>query len=181
MDDMATRRIFLWLDRAFWLIWLGFPVLVWLIVDGIMGIPGQLAETVPEQAACIAKLPQVMNFSAAGQGVFWTVFGLQIAFYAALLFMAHRIIHHCARGQVFMQGMIGMLRTIGLTIAVFPVVDLVLENLSAAVYVLTGDLPIFLPNFALDLPVIGVGLLMVTMALAMRMAARLRQDAELTI
>lgn len=181
MEDMATRRLFVWLDRAFWLIWLGFPALVWVIADEIMGIPDQLAEMVPEQAACIAKLPQVMNFSVTGRAVFWSAFAVEMAFYATLLVMAHRVIHHCATGRVFMAGMIGTLRAIGMTIAIFPVLDLVLGNLSMAAYFATGDLPLFLPNFALDLPVIGVGLLMVTMAAAMRMAAKLHQDAELTI
>jgi hypothetical protein len=181
MNDMATRQLFLWLDRGFWLIWLGFPALVWLIIDGIMGIPVQLAEMVPEQAACIAKLPQVMNFSLTGRTVFWSVFAVEMAFYVVLLVMAHRVIHHCAMGRVFMVGMIGMLRAIGMTIAVFPVLDLALGNLSMAAYVATGDLLVFLPNFALDLPVIGVGLLMVTMAAAMRLAARLHRDAALTI
>jgi hypothetical protein len=37
------------------------------------------------------------------------------------------------------------------------------------------------PDFALDLPVIGVGLLLITIAAAMRMAVQLHQDAELTI
>jgi len=181
MVDSATRQLFIWLDRAFWLIWIGFPVFVWLIVDGIMSIPGQLAKMVPDQAACIAKLPQVMNFSLMGRTVFWSVFALELAFYAALLVMAHRVIHHCATGRLFMAGMIGTLRAIGMTIAVFPVLDLMLGNLAMAAYTANGDLPVFLPDFALDLPVMGIGLLLITMAAAMRTAVRLHRDAELTI
>ena len=45
----------------------------------------------------------------------------------------------------------------------------------------TGDLPGFAPTFALDLPTLGVGLLLLTMAMAMGQAMVLQQDADLTI
>ena len=104
-----------------------------------------------------------------------------MAVYAVLLVLTHQIIHRCATGQVFVATMITALRRIGLVIAVYPLVDLGLTNLAVFVYAQAGDVATWLPDFALDLPVIAVGLLLVTMAAAMRMAVRLHQDAELTI
>ncbi len=181
MNDQAAQRIFIWADRAFWLIWLGFPVLIWLLVMQVLDSRARLAALAPEQAACLAGLPQVVNFSATGQLVFWSAFGIEMAIYAALLAMAHWVIHCCAGGRVFVLPMIGMLRRIGIVIAVYPLISLLLLNLSMAAYVATGDMVVFIPDFALDLPVLGVGLLLMVMAAAMRMAARLHQDAELTI
>jgi hypothetical protein len=181
MGELEIERLFVWLNRGFWAIWAGFPLLVWIIVDGIMGAQGRLAELAPDQAACLAELPQIMNFSTLGQTVFWTAFAVEIGFYAVVLAMAHRVIHHCATGRVFMAGMISTLRAIGLAIALFPVAELALGNIAMVAYRATGDLPVYLPDYALDVPVIGVGLLMVTMAAAMRLAARLHRDAALTI
>lgn len=181
MTDPATQQLFQWLDRAFWLIWLGFPVLIWALVREIEGAPAQLAVLAPEQAACLAELPQVALFSAAGQTVFWLGFAFTMFVFVVLLALAHQVIRRCAAGQVFVAPMITSLRRIGLIIAAFPIVDLALQNASAWAYVQTGDMVAFAGSYALDIPVIGVGLLLVTMAAAMRMAVQMHNDAALTI
>lgn len=181
MTDLAAQRLFRLLDRAFWLIWLGFPVLIWILVRQTLDAPAQLAALAPDQAACLEALPMVAHFSLPGRLAFWGQFGVNMAVYAVLLVLTHQIIHRCATGQVFVATMITALRRIGLVIAVYPLVDLGLTNLAVFVYAQAGDVATWLPDFALDLPVIAVGLLLVTMAAAMRMAVRLHQDAELTI
>ncbi len=181
MIDPATQRLFYWIDKAFWLIWLGFFALVWLLVREVQNVPAVLAALAPEQAACLAELPQVALFSTAGQFVFWLGFAFTMLVYAVLLAMAHQVIRRCAAGQIFVAPMITSLKRIGIIIAAFPLVDLVLQNASAWAYVQTGDMAAFAGSLALDIPVIGVGLLLVTMAMAMRMAVQLHQDAALTI
>lgn len=181
MNDLAAQRLFLVLDRAFWLIWLGFPMLIWLLVHQILDAPAQLAVLAPDQAACLEGLPMVSNFSAVSQTAFWGQFAVEMTVYAVLLWLAHRVIHRCATGQVFVAAMIATLRRIGLVIAIYPLVELVLSNLTLITYTLAGDLAIYLPDYALNLPVIAVGLLLITMASAMRMAVHLHREAELTI
>jgi hypothetical protein len=181
MTDPATQRLFYWLDRAFWLIWFGFLALIWVLVREVRNSPADLAALAPDQAACLAALPQPAAFSAAGQAVFWGGFAIEMAIYAVLLFLAHQVVHRCATGQIFVAAMITTLRRIGLMIAAFPVIDLLIQNVSAWAYVRTGDMIIFSGTYALNIPVLAVGLLLVTMAVAMRMAVQLHQDAELTI
>ncbi len=181
MTDPAPHYLFRWIDRAFWLIWLGFPVLIWALVRQVQDAPSQLAALAPDQAACLADLPQVALFSAEGKTVFWVGFGLEMLIYAILLALAHQVVRRCARGEVFVAPMITSLKWIGLIIAGFPVFDLLLQNATAWAFVQTGDLLTFVGSYALDIPVLGVGLLLVTMAMAMRLAVRMHQDAELTI
>lgn len=181
MDDPAAHRLFRRLDRAFWLIWLGFPALVWILVRQVADAAADLAALVPEQAACLQDLPLVTNFSAQGRAAFWALFGFEMCFYVLILALAHVVIHRCATGQAFVAGMVTMLRRIGFLIALYPVVELGLGNLVAAILASTGDVAVFQANFALDLPVVAVGFLLVTMAAAIQMAVRLHQDAELTI
>jgi hypothetical protein len=181
MTDPTTHRLFYWLDRAFWLIWLGYPVFIWLLVQSVLDAPAQLLALAPDQAACLGELPLPTTFSATGQWVFWGGFAVQMALFALLLAMAHAVIHRCATGRVFVAGMISTLHRIGLLIIAFPVIDLLLQNLSMWVYVQTGDAMSFSADLALDVPVIGVGLMLITIAAAMRMAVQLHHDAELTI
>lgn len=181
MDDRKGQQLYRVLDRVFWLIWLGYPALIWLLVTQIRSGAARLAEMAPEQAACLAMLPQVDTFSTQGKAVFWSLFALEFAIYAVLLALAHRVIHRCAVGRVLVTEMIGTLRAIGILIAGWPLVDLALSNLASLLLSRLGDMPGFVPSFALDLPVLGVGLLLLTIAAAMRQAVALREDAELTI
>ena len=181
MTDPKSQRLFRWINWAFYLIWLCFPVFIWTVVRQIMDGPAQLVALAPDQAACLQELPQVALFSAAGRLVFWTTFAIDIAVYAVLLALAHQIVYRCATGKVFVSSMIGSLRMIGTVIAIYPFADLLLQNLSLWAFVKSGDLPFFSPTFTLDVTVIGVGLLFVTMAMAMRMAVNMHADAELTI
>jgi hypothetical protein len=181
MTDHTTNRLFYWLDRTFWLIWLGFPLFVWLLVQSVLDAPTQLMAQAPKEMACLADLRLPATFSPVGQWMFWSAFAVQMALLATLLVMAHAVVHRCATGRVFVSGMIRTLHGIGVLIVAIPVVDLLLQNVSTWVYVQTGDLQVFTANFALDVPVIGVGLLLVTIAAAMRMAVQLHQDAALTI
>ena len=181
MVDVKSQRLFMAMDRAFYLIWLGFPLFIWSLVRQVQDGPEQLAALVPGQDLCLQELPQVARFSAAGKAAFWTTFGVEMVIYAVLLALAHQVVHRCAKGRVFVAPMISSLWRIVMIISAFPVIDLILQNLSLWAYAQTGDLPFFLPSFTLDVPVIGVGLLLMTMAMAMRMAVDMHSDAELTI
>jgi hypothetical protein len=151
------------------------------LVREIRAAPERLAELAPDQAACLADLPQLARFTPTGQAIFWTGFAVEFAVYAVLLALAHQVIHRCATGRVLVAQMIGSLRWIGLVIAGWPLLDLLIVNLSEAAFVATGDMPFYRPTVALDLPVLGVGLLLLTMSVAMAQAVRLREDADLTI
>jgi hypothetical protein len=181
MRDTKAEQLFTWLDRGFWLIWAGFPLLIWAVIHGTLTAPDQLAAQLPDQAACIASLPNVRTLHLWSQLVFWGSFGVEFALYAVLLAHAHLVIHRCALGQVFVDPMIRVLRRVGLIIAAFPVLDLALGNLTNWVLYAAGDTAVFQPSFALDLPVLGVGLLLLAVAYAMRQAVALHRDATLTI
>lgn len=179
--DVRSQQLFVWMDRAFWLLWVAFPLLIWLLVTEILAVPDRLAELAPDQAACIAALPQIAGFTSLGQAVFWASIGTEFLVYAILMALAHVVIHRCAVGRVLVAEMIGVLRWVGLIIAGWPVLDLVLANLQGMALRATGDVPIFSASFALDVTVVGVGLVIITISVAMRQAVRLREDADLTI
>lgn len=181
MTDQKSMPLFIWLNRAFWLIWLCFPGLIWIVARGVLKAPERLSEMAPEQAACLAALPQLALFSPTGTVIFWVFFALQFGVYAMFLGLAHWVIHRCAQGRIFVDSMIGVLRLTGILIALWPILDLMLNNLITLALVWTGDFPVFYADYALDLPVLGVGLLVFTISVAMRQAVRLREDAELTI
>lgn len=181
MTDTRTRRLFRRLDRLFWLIWLGFPLLVWITARQILDGTETIAAMAPDLRPCLESLPHVAHFSTAGQVLFWTLFALEFAVYAWLLALAHLVIHRCATDRALVGDMIGTLRSIGMVITGWAIGALALSNLILFGLARTGDLPGYAPDFAFDLPVFGVGLLMLTMAGAMAQAVALREDADLTI
>lgn len=181
VEASQQHTLFMWLDRAFRAVWLAFPVNVWITVREILGQADLLGELAPDQAACVAAIPFVQNLSPAGKRAFWAYFTLSFAFYAALLAMAHGVVRSCARGVLFVTPLIRLLGWIALVVTLFPVADLLLSNFVQALLFGTGDLPVFLPDPAFDVTVLGVGLRLLTIALAMRQAMQLHRDAELTI
>jgi hypothetical protein len=179
--DVRTERLFVWMDRAFWLIWLAFPVLIWLLVSEVLAMPERLAELAPDLAGCLAALPQLANFSLVGRAAFWLGFSAEFVVYAVILALAHLVIHRCAVGRALFDDMIRVLRWIGIVIAGWSAAEVVLANLLGLALLASGDVPVFEPVFTLDLPVLGVGLLIVALSVAMGHAVRLREDADLTI
>lgn len=178
MAGAASAKVFRALEKAFWGVWLVFPVFVVILVRETLVDP---VEAYPGLAACGAALPQVARFGLAGQVIFWSGFALHLIVFAALVALAHAVVRSCARGRMFVAPLVGHLRKIGWIVVCYPVLDLVLVNLSGVALEATGDMPGFSPTLALDLPTLGVGLLLLTMAIAMGQAMVLQQDADLTI
>ncbi len=179
--DVRMKRLFVWMDRGFWLIWLAFPVLIWLLVSEVLAMPERLAKLAPDQIECLANLPQLANFSFSGRFAFWLGFGAEFLVYAVILGLAHLVIHRCAVGPVLFDDMNRVLHWVGIVIAGWSVAQVLLANLLGLALRASGDVPVFEPTFALDLPVLGVGLLIIALSVAMRHAVRLREDADLTI
>lgn len=174
-------RLFRWLDRAFWAVWLGFPVYVAVVVSDILWSRARIEEAMPGMAACMDDLPDPTRFSAFGQALFWGAIALHFAFYAGILALGHAVIRDCARDRIFVAPLIARLKTVGALVAAYPLLDLALSNGVAAALAATADLPGFVPDLAFDVTVLGVGLLLLALASAMAAALRLRQDADLTI
>lgn len=180
-DTPDGGRLFRVLSRLFWLIWAAFPVFVWRAVQDIRTAGQAVLAQAPELAGCLDDVPFVPNLSVAGQTAFWMTFAVLVVLLALVLALAHRVIASCARGAVFVGPLVTALWRIGAVIAAFPVIDLAMANALSAFLVRTGDAAAFVPNGAFDLPVFGVGLLLLALARAMREALELRRDADLTI
>lgn len=178
---MQKDQLFTWADRGFWLVWAGLPWLVWTVVQATIAAPEALAAQRPDLAACIASLPSITTAHPLAQAVFWGAFALENLVYALLLAQAHLVIHRCARREVFVPPMIAILRRIGAILMGFPLLDLGLTNLIGWTLRETGDAAVFQPAFVLDLPVLGLGLLLLGIAHAMRLGVALQRDAALTI
>ena len=174
-------RLFRWLDRAFWAVWIGFPVYAAVVVSDILRARSRIEAAVPDLAGCLAGLPDPTRFSATGQVLFWGAIALHFAVYAGLLALGHAVVRDCARGRVFVAPLVARLQALGALVAAYPVFDLAVSNGVAAGLAAMGDLPTFAPDLALDVTVMGVGLLLLALASAMAAALRLREDADLTI
>jgi len=181
MRMTPETRLFLWLDRCFWAVWLGFPIYAGVVVSDILRARAMIADTVPETAICLADLPDPTRFSVSGQVLFWGWITLHFVFYAGVLALGHAVVRDCTRGRIFVAPLIARIKLIGVLVAAYPLLELALANAVAAALAAMGDLPTFAPELAFDVTVLGVGLLLLALASAMAAALRLREDADLTI
>jgi hypothetical protein len=177
----AASGLFVWLTRLFWAVWVAYPLFVWQSVRDILQAKTNTLAVAPDLAGCLDNAPFVTSFSTPGQWAFWLAFAVQVAIFAGLLALAHRVIASCARGEMFVAPLVAALWRIGAVIAAFPLIDLGLSNLTGWILSRTGDTAAYVPDLAFDLPVFGVGLLMLALARAMREALGLHREAALTI
>lgn len=181
LNFTESPRLFVVLDRLFWLVWLAFPIVIWLNYSAILDQSALTAELPPSESNCAELVPQVANFSINGKAQVLAYFLTQYAVYAWLLYLAHTAIHRCATGRVFVSGTLDTLKLLGIIIVAWPFFDLAASNLLGYALTLTGDLKNYSPNLLFDVGPFGVGLLILTMHAVMGHAIVLKQDHDLTI
>jgi Protein of unknown function (DUF2975) len=176
--SIDAAKIYRVLDRLFWLIWIGFPVIIWLTYRAVLDQSALRAELPP---SCADAAPQVANFSGAGKTVVAAYFIGQFLFYGILLALAHVTIHRFAKGEVFVSNTLRFLTQLGILVALWPFFDLAASNLLAYGIKATGDMKSFTPNFVFDVGPFGVGLLILTIRSALGRAIQMKQENDLTI
>jgi Protein of unknown function (DUF2975) len=181
LNFTENPRIFQWLDRFFWLVWLAFPVLLWQTYLTVID-QSTLTDELPTGAEdCAALIPSVANFSAQGKASFVVYFVAQYVIYALLLWLAHTTIHRCAMGKVYVSDTLRTLGFLGVIVILWPVYELVTTNLLSYALTVTGDLKTYRPDFLFDVGPLGVGLLILAMRAVIGHAINIKQDNDLTI
>lgn len=171
-------RLFVWLDRLFWLVWLLFALAVWQTWRGLTDDSQIRAEI---DAACLAQVPIFSNLTSLGQGAVVANIGIDFAMLGVMALIAHRIIHRCAIGQVFIDDTLRSMAWLGGAVIGYAFVGLISTNALAYVLHAAGDLQSFQPNLLFDFPAFGFGLLVLTMRLVVGHAIALKRDQDLTI
>jgi Protein of unknown function (DUF2975) len=180
-SSIPRNALFVRLDWLFWLVWLLFLGLIWMTFRSLLDETGVQAQLPDMDLACLQALPLYANYSVTGKSMMILNLLLQFAVYALLLFVAHRTIHRCAAGDVFVADTLKTLGFVGWIILAWPVFDLALTNLTSIVLFETGDLKAFQPSYLFDVGPVGVGLLILSMRLVIDHAIRIKQDHDLTI
>lgn len=184
--QMATQnppesRLFIWLDRLFWLLWPAFAGMILLAYMATVTGDQQIAASGTIKEECLAQLPRFSAFSAGGKTAYWVLFSFEFLVYGALLALAHLMIHRFARGRVFVADTLSSLKWLGMIVTAWPFYEILSSNgLTYALYRL-GDLKLFQPTLVPDLPVFAVGLMILTLYAVMRRAIELKTDTDLTI
>jgi hypothetical protein len=180
-EGVDKNAIFRFLDRFFWVVWVAFPFLIWMTFRSILAENAIITDIGKVSADCAELIPQVGKFSLTGKVFGFAYLASNFAIYAVLLAIAHLTIHRFAQGNIFVANTLRSLGHLGLIIITWPFFDLIASNVTAYAFTLTGDLKIFEPNFLFDVVPFGVGLLILTMRIALQHAISLKQDHDLTI
>ncbi|MBK5653857.1 MAG: DUF2975 domain-containing protein, partial [Rhizobium sp.] len=170
------------LDRAFWVIWLSLPVVLWLAYYRTTTAPGTIAESLGgEQAKCASIVVNPLAMSTTGQLLFWSLFALGVSFYAVLIGMLHRMVNRFANGRIFVSETLQGVWWMGIFLVVWPFIDTITTN--AVIYVLyrIGDIKFLLLNYNLDVGTIAGGVFLMALKFVIEHAILLQSEHDLTI
>lgn len=170
------------LDIAFWVLWLAFPVMIWIAYQHASDPASALESLKPELANCSEILPRPGQMSAQGKAIYWTLFVFQLSIYAVLLWVLHRIVHRFAGEKVFVDETLASVQLMGIILLVWPFLDVAVNN--AAVYALKslGDLPhIKSPGFMIDIAPLAVGVFLIAVKYVLEQGIALKSENDLTI
>lgn len=176
----STRwfRIF---DKAFWLIWLGFPLMMWLVYLTNTNAP-QIGEQLPtEYKNCVALMPTPQTMQGLSAAIFWGMFVFNFSIYVIVLTVFHVIVHRFACGQIYVSETLASLQLVAIALIAWPFLDSLVQN--AGLYALhqRGDLPIYLPNMVIDIGPVAIGVFLLAIKLMLNHAIALKSEHDLTI
>ncbi|MGY4625826.1 DUF2975 domain-containing protein [Bradyrhizobium sp. USDA 4486] len=178
----ARQRWFRRLDLAFWAIWAALPVMVWLAYRANTTASASIAASLsPEQAKCAGIVANPLDMSRRGQLLFWTLFALQLSFFAVLIGILHRMVHRFARGRIFVSETLQGVWWMGIILVIWPFIDLITSNAVAYALHEIGDVKFFLPSYNIDIGAIAGGVFLMALKFVIEHAIRLQSENELTI
>jgi hypothetical protein len=184
-DAMARGRRdipgwFRLIDKAFWLVWLGFPVMI--LVSITHNNRSQVAKTIPaDRAQCLDLMPDPATMSATGKVIYWGLFAFELSIYVVLLATLHVIIHRFASGRIYVRETLQSLSWIGAVLIVWPFLDVVVPDLAAYVLHQRGDITYFAPTYVVDVGPIAVGVFLFAFRTMLEHAMAMKSEHDLTI
>jgi Protein of unknown function (DUF2975) len=176
----TQSRWFNIMDKAFWLLWIAFPisffVIAWLVLDPHTYQAG----LTPAQIACVGDLKTPPNYSLLGKVVFWSKFVFDFVFYGCLLFILHSTIHRFAKGNIFDAFTLRKMHWLGVILIAYPIIAFFLVFCMSAILRMTGDANELIGN-VFDVAPIAVGVFIMSIKFVLQNAMILKSENDLTI
>jgi hypothetical protein len=169
---------FMIFDRIFWVIWLALPITIWLTFSSLM-TDSPLLAGIPE--SCRAAIPLFSNFSTWGKAALSVLFLWQFALYGFVFFLAHRSIRQCMKGSVLVDQILRTLGIIGAIVTAWSFMQVIMNNAFLYVLTLTGDVKVFAPEYAFDVGLPALGILLLAMRAVIAYAIEVKREQDLTI
>lgn len=177
----SRQRWFLLLDRAFCVVWMALPLLIWASLN-VANDPSQITEQLPADLAnCSQLVADPSRMSPAGRVMYWGLFAFQISIYFVLLGFLHVVMHRFAKGRIFAGETLTTVRNLGLILIAWPVLETAVTNAVAFGLKTMGDIPLFVPSYAIDVAPIAVGLFLLALRYVLEHAIAIQSENDLTI
>lgn len=169
------------LDWLFWGMWLVLPITIWTVIGFAKDPSTALSGLNPEQARCVASLPNFSTLSPFGRSVFWGHFTFQFSIYFVLLACLHRMVNRFARGQILVSDTLAGLQFMGVTLAIWPFLDCAATFLSAHLLMANNEPGVIHPLVLIDPGTLTVGLFLIAMKFVIQHAIAVKSENDLTI
>jgi hypothetical protein len=177
MEDVHAQRLFIQINRLFWLIWVLLPFCLYKAIPWLEGSPDQLF--LAHQEPCAGNA--VKTLSETGQYFAWLYFGINTGIYLVLFGLMHRLVHGFAAGKVFLKQTLVMMSYIAGLVICWPLVNVVSFNLVGWQLANMGDLQVFQPDFRMDVMTLGSGFFLLVIRVILSHALALHEESRFTI
>lgn len=176
----ATRwfRVF---DRVFWLIWLGFPLMMWLVYQANTDAPQVAEQLPPEYKNCAALLPSPQTMHGLSAAIFWGMFISNFSIYFVVLTVFHVILHRFARGRIYVSETLASLQLVAIVLIVWPFLDALVQSTGLYALHQRGDLPLNTPRMVIDIGPVAIGVFLLAIKHMLKHAIALKSEHDLTI
>ena len=164
------------INRLFWLVWILYPLVF-------------LSSLQPEGFAPVGTPPEVCrpwlmddaSLTPRARAVLWARVGAEFVIWGIGLGLGHWVIHRAAKGRVLVTEILWPVRAMALLLLIWPVVGLILDNLTA--WTIANALPgqDYAPIWLPDIGIMGFGLFTIRIATVLTHAVDLARETELTI
>ncbi len=176
MNSRNTRPYFQLVYKAFWLLWILFPFLIYMVIDW----PSlTLNGFVTPDALCAGNAPKLL--SPHGQKAVWLLLITNIGFSCALMGLMHRLLYIGAYVDVFIPRSLTIMRIFAFVLLGDSLLTPLLENLAKYFLTFTGDVLHWSPVYDFDLLTFAAGLFAWAFSAILEEGLRMQEDLKLTI
>lgn len=178
--NTTQSRWFNIMDKAFWLLWIAFPISFAFIASLFLDPHTYQTGFTPAQIACLGDFKTPLNYSLLGKSVFWSKFVFDFVFYGCLLFILHSTIHRFAKGNIFDSYTLRNMHWLGVILIAYPIIAFLLVYVMSTILRATGDANELIGNI-FDIAPIAVGVFIMSIKFVLQNAMTLKSENDLTI
>jgi hypothetical protein len=177
----SKTQSFQLLEKVFWVIWVLMPFLFYKLWKLVNDPATYMQGLTPDQVKCMSGIINPAQFSSWGTLIYNLPLIATFIFYVILIFNFHRMVRRFAAGGAFDAFTLRDMKTLGITLIVYPFFDFALGHFVSAALQYTGELKTASEPSFVDIGVVAAGFFIIALMIVLKNAIDLKSENDLTI